>query len=198
MVSFIPFEMTCSKKSSAIWARRGQHNGHVASRSQARDRTRELATVALFGVLATIGIVGCSSNDHGDHHAEHDTSVSIGCSGDSRVAPFATGMQAKSVSGRLVAEIVSAAPSPPERGAGDAGINTWTMRLSLDGAPLQGAVSAKAFMPDHAHSSPKVPVVTANGDGTHTLSNLFLFMAGVWEITLTAGNESATITICVN
>jgi hypothetical protein len=54
-------------------------------------------------------------------------------------------------------------------------------------------------MPDHGHGSPRTPVLTDNGDGTFTLSDLFLFMGGVWQITFAAGTtEKATVSLCVN
>lgn len=157
-------------------------------------------TRILFLLAASLATLGaCTSHD--DTHDGHDsgTTAAVGCTTDPRVSVFAAGMQAKSASGRLVAEIVNATPSPPQRGSGDAGINAWTMKLTLDGkTPAVADIQIKTLMPDHGHGSPKVPVITANPDGTFTVSELFFFMAGVWEIIFsTNGQEPATFTICV-
>lgn len=148
--------------------------------------------------LCFVAVAACSDKETPTDPATGSSSgQNVGCASDPRVKTFATGLQAASASGRLSAEIMNASPSPPQRGAGDAGINTWAMKVLLDGSPPQSDVTVKTLMPDHGHGSPKVPVVTPNGDGTYTVDNIFLFMGGVWEITFTVGTESATFTLCV-
>lgn len=154
----------------------------------------------LLFACSACALTACSRDDeHGSGPAPSSEVVRItSCAKDPRVTPFSAGVQAKSNSGRFLAEVVSASPSPPRRGAGEAGINTWTMRFTLDQAPVTEPVTAETLMPDHGHASPKTPTVTANADGTHTVGDLFLFMGGVWEITFATGaTERATLSICV-
>ena len=153
----------------------------------------------LTAVSLTAALLACSGDDaSGGGATTGDAGRGVGCSQDPRVKTFAAGMQAKSSSGKLVVEIVNASPSPPQRGAGDAGINAWTVKVTADGQPATGPVEVKALMPDHGHSSPKAPVIAANPDGTFAVTNLFLFMGGVWEISFsTSPQETATFTLCV-
>lgn len=164
--------------------------------------SKRLRPLLLLAATTLFAVPACTSHDDGADHSGHDASApegSVGCATDPRVTVFATGMQAKSASGKLVAEIVNATPSPPQRGSGDAGINAWTVKLTLDGAPPAAKdIQITTLMPDHGHGSPKTPVLTANPDGTYAVNDLFFFMAGVWEIIFsTNGQEPATFTICV-
>lgn len=154
---------------------------------------------AMLTLPAIALVAACTGNADSSTTATPAPSPMVGCMNDPRVTAFASGMAAQSASGTFTAEIVTAAPSPPERGPGDAGMNEWTMRLKINGAPATaGAVTVSTLMPDHGHGSPRVPVVTPNADGTSTVSNLYLFMAGVWEITFLAnGTEPAKFSICV-
>jgi hypothetical protein len=167
-------------------------------------------TAGACAVLALVmaGALACASHSSGDPHPGHEdagTSGQVGCASDPRVSVFQPGLEAKSASGKLVAKIVSAKPATPVTGAGDAGINEWTVSVTMDGKPPQaGDLSVKTLMPDHGHGSPSAPTVSANPDGTFTIANLFLFMAGVWQITIVEGGveagpqELATFTICAS
>lgn len=157
-----------------------------------------------LGGLAAMAALSCTAGDHGDTAATPPSATTqsgnVSCASDPRVTAFASGVTAKSASGRFSAQIVSASPSHPERGAGDAGLNAWTMKFSVDGAPASAsaAVTATTLMPDHGHGSPRIPVVTANADGTYTASDLYFFMGGVWQVTfLLDGNEPATFSFCI-
>lgn len=165
-----------------------------------RSPFRRAAT--LFA-LAT-AVAACGDDGHENHSSGSSTSSAgssqAGCANDPRAMAFASGMQVKSASGRLVAEIVTATPSPPQRGAGEAGMNTWTTKLTLDGTkPADGSITVKTYMPEHGHGSPRVPEVTPNADGTYAVTGLYLFMAGLWEISFLAanGSEAAMFSICV-
>lgn len=166
--------------------------------SSCRSPVRALAAVVF--VASSAASFGCSSDDTRPNEpaAADGSTTTIGCSADPRVQTFVPGMQAKSNSGRFVAEIASATPSPPQRGAGEAGINTWSLKLTLDGAVPTAPISVKTLMPDHGHGSPRAATVTARQDGTFAVENLFLFMAGVWEITFAAASgETAMFSLCV-
>lgn len=155
-----------------------------------------LAALSLTGVF-----IACKDDDEpaAPTPAVTPDGGAVGCDNDSRVTPFATGIKATSASGNLVVELLSADPSPPQRGAGDAGMNAWKVRITTGGQTPTEAVTVTTLMPDHGHGSPKVPVLTPNGDGTFTLSDLFLFMGGVWEISFTESpQEIAKFSFCVD
>ena len=82
------------------------------------------------------------------------------------------------------------------------GTNTWTVQL-LDAAgnPVTDAIiSATPMMPAHGHGTSIVPQVQAS-DGAYTISDLYLFMAGLWEVTITAEahgkQDNAVYAFCV-
>jgi hypothetical protein len=102
--------------------------------------------------------------------------------------------------------LVDANPSPP-----DLANMTWTLKiLDASGQPVKdatftspgaGVPAIKTWMPQHGHPSTAVPVPTNNGDGTYTISNVYLYMAGVWQVTfnVTAGSmsDSGMFTFCM-
>ena len=78
---------------------------------------------------------------------------------------------------------MSADPAPPAQY-----LNTWVLKVEDSaGDPVSGATitSVTPFMPDHGHGT-SVPQIVANPDGTITVSNLYLFMLGVWRTTIVA------------
>ena len=152
-------------------------------------------------LAASLSFVGCSDADPPAQQSGNDASgPAVGCSQDSRVATFASGLSASGLAKRLTVTILNGDPSPPRRGPGEAGMNVWKVELKIDGQPVDPKdVTISTKMPDHGHGSPKVPVLAANADGTFNVTNLFFFMGGVWETTFasTKANEQATITLCV-
>ena len=59
-----------------------------------------------------------------------------------------------------------------------------------------------SVMPDHGHGSPTNATITANGDGTYSISGINLSMRGVWQVTLTIAspqmNDAASFDFCVD
>jgi hypothetical protein len=66
--------------------------------------------------------------------------------------------------------------------------NTWQVRLrDAAGTALPGAsVKAVPFMPDHGHGTTVKVTVQDLGDGSYVLTPIYFFMAGYWEVTVTA------------
>jgi hypothetical protein len=114
------------------------------------------------------------------------------------VDSYSANLAKAGTSGQLQFVLVSARPAPP--GKGD---NTWTLKvLDATGAPVQNATFAiKTWMPMMHHGSSIAPGHSANPDGTYSISNLYLIMAGIWQVTFTAQSgamkDSAMYTFCV-
>jgi len=95
-------------------------------------------------------------------------------------------------------ELVSSDPSPPARGN-----DTWAFKVvDANGQPVSGAtISVTPYMPDHRHGTQVVPTVTAQPDGSFTATPLYLFMPGLWTITLdvkaATGEDSVEYAFCV-
>jgi hypothetical protein len=113
----------------------------------------------------------------------------VSCEHDPRVDTFAANLTKKSASGVLTATLLSAAPSPPALRT-----NSWTVKLTdASGAPVTGAaLTVVPFMPDHGHGTSIVPQVTSGANGSYTIDPLYLFMPGVWRITIGVLPEAGT------
>ena len=84
------------------------------------------------------------------------------------------------------------APDPPVRGSD-------TIDLSITnaaGAPVDGLqIDAQPWMPAHGHGTSVTPTLVAQGGGRYQLENVYLYMAGTWELRLTfSGPETDTAT----
>jgi len=99
--------------------------------------------------------------------------------------------------------LVASDPAPPQRG-----MNKLTLRVAdAKGNALAGAlIYVKPFMPQHGHGSSQTPVVTDSGGGNYSIGNLYLFMPGLWTITITShtgdpdaggSSDSAVFTFCI-
>jgi len=119
---------------------------------------------------------------------EMDMGPMVSCEGDSRVSMYMDGITRTGLAGAAQVKITGATPSTPGNG-----YNTWTIQL-LDsaGKPMAGTISVIPDMPDHGHVSPQTPVVTSGASpGAYTVSNLYLFMAGVWRIQISVSTGTA-------
>jgi hypothetical protein len=145
---------------------------------------------AIFGLLCTALCAACSSsatpasstqpvaNGGGDT----DAGGLDACTDEPNVDTYAPSLKKLGQSGALTFELVSSTPAPPALND-----NTFVVRVTgSDGTPLGGLLTAALDMPEHGHSSPKVPVITFDAAaGTFTLDPMYLFMVGLWRITLT-------------
>ena len=142
-------------------------------------RSSSLVAAGHLVLAATTLSVGCSS-----HHATEDQADAdfYDCTTEPRAVAAVPGLVV-GAPGSMSATLESLQPTVVKKGP-----NTWQIRLTDGaGAALAGAsVKAVPFMPDHGHG-PTVKVgVQDLGDGSYVLTPLYLFMAGYWEITVTA------------
>jgi uncharacterized GH25 family protein len=98
-------------------------------------------------------------------------------------------MEQAGKNGILKVRLVSADPAPVAKGN-----NHWTIQvLDLSGKPVEGAaVQIKPFMPDHGHGTSIQPKVTPGEAGQFEISNLVLFMPGLWTVTFTVTTPTPT------
>jgi hypothetical protein len=127
-------------------------------------------------VLTSVVLVAACSGD------EKDTSTSgappaTGCAADTRKDIYTAGLSKPA--GNLSVKLIESKPGPPVKGT-----NSMTIEV-LDGSgqPVDGAtVTVTPWMPDHAHGSAKKPVVTPAGGGKYDVEDIYLAMAGLWQI----------------
>ena len=144
-------------------------------------------------------LIGCGTESS---PASLDTStppVSL-CATDSRVQPYVAGVDGKAKDGKVRVRFVDANPAPPAKGD-----NAWTVDvLDVSGRPLDGAaVTLKPFMPDHNHGSSIKPQIAPEGTpGRYKLTNVNLFMPGVWQFTFGIEapglSDTVVLTFCVD
>lgn len=132
----------------------------------------------------------CSSSSDAPPPAD-DAGATVTCQNDSRVDTYVANLSKTSSSGALKVAIVSSDPAPPTRYT-----NTWKVRVTDGGgAPIQNpSITVTPFMPDHGHGTSIHAVATPEADGTFTITPLYLFMPGVWRVTiaLDRGDAGAT------
>jgi hypothetical protein len=151
-------------------------------------------------VLATAMVSACTSHaSSGDDAGASDAAV-VSCQSDPRVDTYVANLAKRSSGGTFTGTLVASDPAPPAIGT-----NTWTLRIDdANGQPLANAtVDVKPFMPDHGHGTSIRPVVTAGpAPGTYQVTPLYLFMPGVWRVTVsvqvgTAPADTVDFFFCV-
>ncbi len=154
------------------------------------------------GVLAgALAMSACSSGPSGhpaDGGAPPDTGV-VGCKGSQLAQTYAAPMVERGSSGKYTFRLEAASPAPPALLS-----NTWTVKIAdaAGNAPGASAITVTPRMPLMNHGSDQTPVVRSKGDGTFEVSNIYLFMPGLWAVTFdVVGGEavldSAAFTFCI-
>jgi hypothetical protein len=159
----------------------------------------------LVAFVALVAGAACSSSGGGTSTAGTSsgtvTTESV-CDTDPRAMAYAAGMsETASTGSALKVSLVEAAPAPPAKG-----LNVWTIKIvDATGAPVSGAtVALKPYMPDHGHGASVIPQVMPMSDaGTYQISDIDLFMPGIWQNTFTVtpasgAAESVIFTFCVD
>jgi hypothetical protein len=164
---------------------------------------RALGLILALAWGASAACAACTSSSTGATPADAgpaDTGPTVTCDNDSRVDTYVANLAKTSTSGALKVTLMGSDPVPPARGT-----NAWTVKVE-DGsgnAIPDAALEVTPFMPDHGHGTSVRPVITPKGDGTYTIDPLYLFMPGVWRITIAlpatdAGpGESVAFFFCV-
>jgi hypothetical protein len=141
--------------------------------------------------VVMMGLAACGTN--GD-----DTVEEVDCAKVTGVDTFVVGLDHPGEKGVYDFKLMSADPAPPARSSENS-FNTWVVQVSsmnagVVGAPVDGAtLKVTPYMPAHMHGS-GVPVeITPLGEpGQYQLSQINLWMQGVWETTVRATVDPAT------
>jgi YtkA-like len=162
-----------------------------------KNRTRSLT----FAAIACVGGIGACSSSSGEpvsgSTAELTDNAQACPSWTEGLDKYAPGLSHPGST--FTFELTSASPPPP------APENmVWQLKvMDASGQPVTGATmtAPKTWMPQHMHASTAEPVVQDNNDGTFTVSNLYLYMPGVWQVTVNATSgtttDSAVFTFCL-
>jgi hypothetical protein len=143
-------------------------------------------------IALALGVAACGGSSSGSG----DSGDVVNCQGDPRVLTYAPNVSVQSQAKTMKFTLVQSSPAPPARGT-----DTWNIHVTdANGTALPGlTLTAKPFMPDHGHGPAVTPSVANNGAGNYTVTNLYFFMPGVWQVTFTAqGSADSTVfTFCV-
>lgn len=133
----------------------------------------------------TTPLAACSGDDGGGDAGEEE----LACADDDRADTYTAGMSKIGDNG-FEFVLVDAAPTPPDRGDND-----WTIQvLDPAAAPMDGlTLEVVPFMPDHGHGTPKVPAITPADSGTYQASPVNLWMPGLWEVTVSATDDTGLL-----
>lgn len=129
---------------------------------------------------AALAIAACGGDD--DHmHGEQ-----IDCSELTGFDEYSPGLQKPGAV--FTTTLVAADPAPPARG-----FNAWSLEVSDGSGPVGDmAVEVTPFMPHHGHGTDPVTVEPGATDGMYELSDIDLFMPGIWETTIDLDDGSGT------
>jgi len=119
-----------------------------------------------------------------------DADIFISCADDPRAERYVAGMQKTGAKGQTIVTLLSSDPGPPIKGN-----NVWKVLVTdAQSAPQTGAnLTIYPFMPDHGHPSPGKPVAKPLAEaGQYTVAPVYLFMAGLWEVTFNVTPLSGT------
>jgi hypothetical protein len=121
-----------------------------------------IAHVTGIGIAAVL-LAGCGSTPEAGSHSFPD-------------APFAT---LSSANDQLVIEVRTAPQQPPDRG-----IDSVELVVRDRSGVLQDSleVVATPWMPAMGHGASVVPTVSSPDKGRYVLDNVYLYMAGRWEL----------------
>jgi hypothetical protein len=148
---------------------------------------RSLAATAALVVAGTAFALGCSSSGSGSPGSTGnvgtgqtgaDSGPTVGCSGQGdtyRANLTKTGTKGYTFT------LMQASPAPPAQYT-----NVWTLKITdaSGGPPDAAAIALEPFMPLMGHGSDQVPTITLNPDGTFTAKDVYLFMQGLWTVTV--------------
>ena len=118
-----------------------------------------------------------------------DGGTTVTCQNDPiGIDAYAANMVKSSKSGALKLTLVASDPSPPS-----VGLNTWVLRVTDgSGTPVAGGLTkVSPFMPYHNHGPSVKPTLVKQPDGSYSVTNIDLFMPGVWQVTVTGAAVDA-------
>jgi len=145
-----------------------------------------------WAIALVLSVAACGGSSSGNGNAGDV----VNCQNDPRVLAYAPPVAVQSQAKTMKLTLNQSSPAPPARGT-----DTWNIHVTDgNGTALSSlALTAKPFMPDHGHGPAVTPSVANNGGGDYTVTNLYFFMPGVWQVTFTAqgSTDSAVFMFCV-
>jgi hypothetical protein len=155
----------------------------------------------MLGILAGTGCGGGGSST-ADGSSSSLEGQFVDCSKEPRAQPYMAGAVVMSAGGQFNVTLLENRPgtadenNPP--GTWVKGSNTWQISVQDEksGNAVDGlSIEAVPRMPDHGHGTSITPLTTDDGAGQYTISPLYLYMGGYWQITLNIRPSSADASV---
>jgi hypothetical protein len=155
-----------------------------------------LGKVGGCALVALAALVACSSKSSsstttssdagGENGVGEDGGGVVSCSGQADT--YVANLTEQGKLGKYTFTLVSATPAPPDLDG-----NTWavTIKDATGASPALDQVQVLPFMPQMGHGSDQTPQLTANADGSFGVSDIYLFMDGLWTVTFTVTEPPA-------
>lgn len=84
---------------------------------------------------------------------------------------------------------VRTSPEPPVRGSDTVEL---TITRTSDGTPVDGlTLDVEPWMPAMNHGTSATPTVTSQGSGKYLVTNVYLYMPGLWQLRTTFSGPNA-------
>jgi hypothetical protein len=156
-----------------------------------------LAPRALFlsfslTILSSAWTLSCSSSDAsaaGEDGGEADSGV-VGCESSPMAEVYSADMVHAGAQGKYEFTLTAATPAPPGQFA-----NAWTMKIvdASGKTPAIADIAVVPRMPLMNHGSDQTPQLQSNADGTIGISDIYLFMPGLWTVTFTVSANGSSV-----
>jgi hypothetical protein len=119
-----------------------------------------------------------------------DGGGTVGCDGQGDT--YTANLVKAGTEGVYTFTLAQATPAPPALNA-----NVWTLKIAdkSGASPSLAQVVVYPFMPLMGHGSDQTATIAANADGSFSVTDIDLFMPGLWTVTLSvtaAGDAGAT------
>lgn len=130
-------------------------------------------------IVAGACVTACGSDDGSSTSGTSGTTGQTACAQDARKDIYTAGLSKQG--GSISVKLVDSTPSPPAKL-----MNQLDVIVTDGGKPIDNAtITVTPWMPDHAHGSAVVPIVTAKGGGQYHIEKIYYPMPGLWQLTLT-------------
>lgn len=156
------------------------------------------APLVLLAAALALHLSACgdeAGDTHADthtHESESETDADTGTETGEELQTdtYVDGLSKDTENGMYTVKLTSD-PGPPALGD-----NMWMLGITSDGAPVVGAsVKVEPWMPQHGHGPNTPATVSEVSDGMYHAHPLDLFMAGVWDTTVTVETTAGSDTV---
>lgn len=136
-----------------------------------------LTIIKLILASCLLFVASCGDDNN------HNHSSIVPCDQETRDDTYVQGIEKTGLQNLIKTSLDEASPAPPDVSTN----NQWSITatsVSTATALTGCTVTVTPWMPDHNHGSVAASVVESTTPGQYDITQISLFMGGLWEITL--------------